>query len=113
MGPPRGFEPRTYALRVRCSTPELRRPAPGGRSMLPTSSPPVLQALKIVENGSFCVMKVPFGDGQGARLTGMTTRFDRAMPSSVFTYTKTFLPVRRCHMNAPSSSTRIDAVPWM
>jgi len=25
--PPRGFEPRTYALRVRCSTPELRRPA--------------------------------------------------------------------------------------
>ncbi len=26
--PPRGFEPRTYALRVRCSTPELRRPAP-------------------------------------------------------------------------------------
>ena len=25
--PPRGFEPRTYALRVRCSTPELRRRA--------------------------------------------------------------------------------------
>jgi hypothetical protein len=30
MEPPRGFEPRTYALRVRCSTPELRRRAPGG-----------------------------------------------------------------------------------
>ena len=30
MEPPRGFEPRTYALRVRCSTPELRRPALGG-----------------------------------------------------------------------------------
>src|SRR5690606_37790333 len=29
--PPRGFEPRTYALRVRCSTPELRRPAPPGK----------------------------------------------------------------------------------
>ena len=27
VGPPRGFEPRTYALRVRCSTTELRRPA--------------------------------------------------------------------------------------
>ena len=25
LEPPRGFEPRTYALRVRCSTPELRR----------------------------------------------------------------------------------------
>ena len=24
--PPPGFEPGTYALRVRCSTPELRRP---------------------------------------------------------------------------------------
>lgn len=30
MEPPRGFEPRTYALRVRCSTPELRRPVPWG-----------------------------------------------------------------------------------
>ena len=27
MEPPRGFEPRTYALRVRCSTTELRRRA--------------------------------------------------------------------------------------
>ena len=42
MEPPRGFEPRTYALRVRCSTPELRRLAlgltfrqtPKGRSSL-------------------------------------------------------------------------------
>ena len=30
LEPPRGFEPRTYALRVRCSTPELRRRAPVG-----------------------------------------------------------------------------------
>ena len=36
LEPPRGFEPRTYALRVRCSTPELRRLAPRGRSMLAT-----------------------------------------------------------------------------
>ena len=38
LEPPRGFEPRTYALRVRCSTPELRRPfgpAPTSRPLRP------------------------------------------------------------------------------
>ena len=33
--PPRGFEPRTYALRVRCSTPELRRRARASPERLP------------------------------------------------------------------------------
>ena len=33
--PPRGFEPRTYALRVRCSTPELRRRARMSPERLP------------------------------------------------------------------------------
>jgi len=41
----------------------------------------------------------------------MTTRFERAVPSWVTTYTYVFLPVLRCQVNAPSSSTRINAEP--